>query len=95
MHDALGEDVFKKYAPATNQFSRSFLLSSFECAALGVAANVDAIMNLPAATRPRLIEERVKSMWNQSEFTDNMGSGVTPSRRISRLYPLGVELFKP
>jgi hypothetical protein len=94
LEDSLGEDGLRQWDPKAERFKRSFLISSFEAVAIGVAANVDAIESLPDGGR-EFVSARVKSMWMDDRFLDNMGSGKTPARRLSHLPEFGELHFRP
>lgn len=95
LDECLGEDAFRKFEVSSKRFVRSFLLSSFEATALGVRHNLAALTRMGADDRRSFILRQVQAMWASECFLNNMGSGVTPARRISNLVPFGHQHFAP
>ena len=64
-------------------------MSLYETIALGVAYNIknESLCDVND------IDRRAKSLWSDKRFTDWASSGVTASRRLPRLIPLGREIF--
>jgi hypothetical protein len=90
IESALGEDAFKRFNDKKNRHEGGFLLSLFEVIALGVAYNL-ANGTICSAKE---ISERSKSLWANKGFTSWATSGMTASRRLPHLIPLGRQLFK-
>lgn len=86
---SVGENAFKRYNTKKKRHEGGFLLSQFEIVGLGVAYNVRNGTLINHAQIPR----RVQSIWSNSDYTDWAGSGITASRRLPRLAPLGRNLF--
>ncbi|MGD1943124.1 MAG: hypothetical protein ACFB0G_17655 [Leptolyngbyaceae cyanobacterium] len=85
--DELAEKAFKRYSVAKSKFSGGFLLSQFEVVAYGLAYNLykgNQIENIP---------EKAASIWSDRRYTDWSGSGITATRRLPRILPLGREVF--
>jgi hypothetical protein len=89
LQDTLSDDAFKRYSTKKKRHEGGFLLSLFEVVALGVAYNI-AKGTLVDKTK---IKGLVQSVWQKQEFTQWASSGVTASRRLPRLLPLGRKLF--
>lgn len=87
--ECLGDDAFKRYSIKKGRHEGGFLLSLYEVVALGIAYN---IANDSLCKKAEIVG-RVQSVWNNKTFTDWATSGVTASRRLPRLIPLGRELF--
>jgi Protein of unknown function DUF262 len=90
LNETLEDDAFKRYSTKKGRHEGGFLLSLFEVVALGVAFNL-ASGTLCAKAK---IAERARSVWKDKAFTDWATSGVTASRRLPRLIPLGRTLFR-
>lgn len=90
LNKTLNDDAFKRYSIKKNRHEGGFLLSLYETIALGVAYNIAKDTLCPEAD----IIERARSLWVTTDFTDWATAGVTASRRLPRLVPLGRELFK-
>lgn len=86
--DALGKDSFRKYSG--NKFSGAFSLAAFETAAYGVLVNIADINDNGKFD----LAAKVKDMWSHPIFVRNSGSGVRATSRLSKLLPLGKELFQ-
>lgn len=84
----LGSDSFRRFDQAKDRFLGGFSISAFEVVGLGVGYNYKKLSGV-AATIP----ERVKKVWSNPVFTENSGAGVSASRRIPKIIPLGREIF--
>ncbi len=90
---SIGQNAFRKFNALKGSFGGPFLISAFEAVALGVAFNIDAWL---AEEQPeQKIEELVKGLWGQSDFTDYIGTGVPARDRIQRSVPFGRQYFRP
>lgn len=85
---AAGDDAFARYAAEKGRFMGGFILSAFEVIAFGLGYNTD---NPPTA--PDILE-RTKVLWSNQTYKDWSGSGITATRRLPRLVPLGRDIFK-
>lgn len=92
LNESLGGDVFRKYEPNKARFSGAFLISSYEAVAVGVAHNIKKWLNGRPAS---LIEAQVKKMWEEPEFKDHVGIGISSSARMKHTIPFGRKHFKP
>lgn len=90
LNEVLGDDAFKRFSVKKDRHEGGFLLSLYEVVGLGVAFNI-AKKSLCSKTK---IAERARSVWSNPNFTDWATAGVTATRRLPRLIPLGRELFK-
>jgi hypothetical protein len=89
LNDFFEDEAFKRYSMKKKKHEGGFLLSMFEVVALGVAYNIANNTLCPKGE----IAKRARSVWNTPAFTDWATSGVTASRRLPRLIPLGRKLF--
>ena len=80
-------DAFKRFNPQKNQHQGGFLVSQFEVVALGVGYNFPNLK--PEVEIPAL----VASIWTNADYTEWSRSGITATRRLPRLIPLGRKLF--
>lgn len=87
--ESLGEDAFKRYNTKKKRHEGGFLLSLFEVVALGIAYNVAKGTLVDKGK----IRGLAQSVWEKPDFTQWASSGVTASRRLPRLLPLGRKLF--
>ena len=90
IYSSMGDESFKRYSVQKGRHEGGFLLSLFEVIALGVAYNLDQGTLCPEFE----IKRRAQSLWSNSDFTKWATSGVTATRRLPHLIPLGRELFK-
>jgi hypothetical protein len=81
-------DSFRRYAPNKNKFTSGFTLSIYEVMACGLGYNSK---NLPKAD---VIGSTCRKIWDNAVFKQWSGSGITASRRLPRLIPLGRKYFK-
>lgn len=93
LFDALETDAFRKYDPYKQKFLGGFLISAYEAVALGVAHNISKWKKTKSAAS--VLSERVKTLWEQEEFTDNIGIGVPARERIQHSVPFGRKHFTP
>jgi uncharacterized protein with ParB-like and HNH nuclease domain len=84
----VGTNSFRKFNKEKNKFVGGFVLSPFEVVAFGIGFNES---NPPPDDK---IEKLVKSVWENTIYKQWSGSGITATRRLPRLIPLGRELFK-
>ena len=85
--DELGDRAFKRYNAGKDKFMGGFLLSQYEVVAYGIAFALNEGHNVTD------IREKIASIWNNSDFTNWSGSGMTATRRLPRIIPLGRSLF--
>ena len=88
---ALGEDAFRKYESSGKRFLGAFSISAYEAIAPGVALHVEAWESQPVGS----LADRIKSLWSDTYFKNNSGSGISPRRRTPRLINHSREFFKP
>jgi hypothetical protein len=84
----VSEDSFKRYNAQRSRFSGGFLLSQYEVVSCGIA------WNLANQQRPIDVREKIISIWSDIRYTEWSGSGVTATRRLKRILPLGREIFE-
>lgn len=89
LNETLGEDSFKRYSLKKNRHEGGFLLSLYEAIALGVAYNIE---NNTLCDEGE-IAQRAQNLWRTRAFTDWTSSGITASRRLPRVIPLGRKAF--
>lgn len=89
LESTVGENAFKRYSKTKKRHEGGFLLSQFEVVALGLAYNVR--QNTVAAAQGMV--KKVADIWSDKGYTDWASSGITASRRVPRLIPLGRRLF--
>lgn len=92
IRNALGENAFKKYDGV--KFKGQVMLSSFEIIAVGIANNLDRIVNIEDPVN--FIKEKTKELYNDSEYENNRkvisGRAVT---RFAILTEMGSHYFRP
>jgi hypothetical protein len=90
LNNSTKANSFRKYDPAKDKFIGGFLVSPYEAVALGIGYNYKAVQQSDLK-----VEELVKGIWTNDEFRTWSGSGITASRRLPRIIPLGRKIFKP
>lgn len=90
LEEVMGDDSFKRFSIKKGKHEGGFLLSLFEVIGLGVAYN---IAEGTLCSKDKIVD-RARSIWTNSDFTDWARAGVTATRRLPRLVPLGRDLFK-
>jgi hypothetical protein len=93
LNESLEGDAFRKYDSSRQRFLGPFLISAFETVAMGMAFNVEGWE--AGSNYIKTISDKVKAMWSLTEFTQNIGVGVTAATRMQHTIPLGREYFKP
>ena len=84
---AASKDAFARYSQDRDRFMGGFILSAYEVIAFGLGWNVDS---LPPEES---ILEIIKNLWSNPTYREWSGSGITATRRLPRLVPLGRSLF--
>ena len=88
LSEAAGDDAFARYSGDRDRFMGGFILSAFEVVAFGIAYHAFA----PPSKEEVLA--RIKELWSNTTYKEWSGSGITATRRLPRLVPLGREIFK-
>lgn len=83
-----GQDSFKRYDTNEQKFKGAFLVSAFECIAIGVSKNIDTIIEKNIE-----LDAKIKKMWSISSFTDNVKSGVRGTTRLKNVIEFGMDYF--
>jgi hypothetical protein len=83
----VGADAFKRFNQKKKKYEGGFLLSQYEVVALGLGYNIDHPVSDDA------VANIIRSIWSNTAYTDWAGSGITATRRLPRLIPLGRGLF--
>jgi uncharacterized protein with ParB-like and HNH nuclease domain len=89
LNELFSENVFKRYS--NGQFKGKFLESLFEAVSIGVANNIGEYTNKETK---EILKQKVTNIWNQTEFTSNMGSGTNTKVRVPKIVPFGIKYFK-
>jgi hypothetical protein len=88
LYEAGGPDVFRKWDPAKERFSRGFLNTAFEVIALGLGY-------LIANGLPHRVDilDAVKELWSRGDMSTRFATGLSTETRLSRMIPLGRTLL--
>jgi Protein of unknown function DUF262 len=89
LNETTGDNSFKRYDTEKNRFLGGFLLSAYEVIALGAGYHYK---ELPPAHN---VCDRIKDVWAAKTYKSWSGAGMTATRRLPRLIPLGREIFSP
>ena len=88
----LAGQSFRRFDVNTDTHRGRFLISGFEAIAIGLGYSYEKFAKGEAVPA---IADITRKMWQDPEFTNNSGSGVNASTRMSSVIPLGRKLFKP
>ncbi len=83
-----GSDSFRKYDHRKNKFLGGFLVSAYEAIALGIGYHYENISNIN-------IRDKIKEIWQDSDYTDYLGSGLNAQTRMPKLIDFGRRKFQP
>jgi hypothetical protein len=81
---ALGDRAFRRYDQGSDRFLGGFSVSAFEAITVGVFSSLATWKALPVQDSRELLRQRVKDLWNDSEFRNNSGSGIRASGESRR-----------
>ena len=96
LNNTLSENTFKRYNFERHRFEGKFLLSSYEAIGIGVGSNIDEWnTKIIDDTLIEDVKKRAKSLWSNTIYTKNIGSGSNFNTRIPAIVPLGKEIFRP
>lgn len=87
----IGSDCFRRFDVVSEQFKGPFLISAFEAVAMGVAYNIQFWTQQSQPTDALL--GRIKALWKNKEFTDNIGVGKAGRERVRFTIPVGRSHF--
>jgi len=90
LHASLEDNAFKKYDPNKVRFVGGFSVSGFEAVAFGLGFQFTRNINWSPTYN---LETKVKALWSESQFTNNMGSGISSSSRIPKIVPFARTFF--
>ena len=88
----LGENTFKKYRKTDDRFVGAFLTSAYEVISIGVYTNIDTILEMENPIK--WINEKVKNMYEEGVYIDNLTPGTKVISRYRALSEWGKEYFK-
>ena len=81
LDSAMGENAFKKFDIARNQFNGPFNVSAFELITAGVASNIDKV----EALDDQDLIQKVQTIYEQEEVQSGLARGIKPIRRFKEL----------
>lgn len=93
LEEALQDDSFRKYDRRQNRFKGGFLISAFEVVAIGIAHNAGLVRGVSSTSQ--WAAEKIKGIWQRTDFAAGTGSGIRASQRIPVTIPIGREVFRP
>lgn len=94
LSESLGEDVFKKYYN-DGKFKGAVNLSNFEIIAIGVANNIEEILQLDNPTD--YLKNKIKDLYTDENYLEMQKSKISSQRAVTRFIRLtefGTKYFK-
>lgn len=89
LSSTVSEEAFKRYNKSKTRHEGGFLVSQYEVVALGIGFNI----NQKSLIAEKKIPTVIKNIWSTKEYTDWSASGLTATRRLPHLIPLGRNIF--
>jgi hypothetical protein len=93
LNGVFGSNAFKKWDG--KKFTGSTSLAAFEFISFGISLHITEILKMTPEARRSMIEDRVKSLWQEQRFKDNSKAGVRGTTRLANLLPMAESYFKP
>lgn len=90
INSTVGDAAFKRYKDSKDIFQGKFLLSMFECVAVGIGKNM-SLRDLTFSSE--IVKQKTKDLWRNADFQDKTGSGTNVKSRLPVLIPIGEKLF--
>ena len=90
LNKTLNDCSFRKYYSAKKSFKGGLLESLYETVAIGLSSNINSYTDAETDS----LEKKIIELWEDLEFTTNMGSGTNTKRRVPFMIPFGAEYFK-
>lgn len=90
LYSSTNSRTFKKYDAEKAEFKGGFLESAFEAIMVGMASNLDSYK----ISDKNIIEDKIKNLWSEPVFRDNVGSGTNAKTRIPNIIPFSKTYFK-
>lgn len=87
LNEQIGDKAFKRYKSEKDKFLGGFLVSQYELVSTGIAYNLNNGIQI------KDLRDKIASIWKNNEYTQWSGAGVTASRRLPKLIPLGRKVF--
>ncbi|MDE0448410.1 MAG: DUF262 domain-containing protein [Spirochaetaceae bacterium] len=79
-----GDDIFRRYDRTKKRHLGGFLISAFEVFAIGLGSRINST---DASLDSTQLKKVVRNTWSDPDFIDNVGSGISASRRIPVVIP--------
>lgn len=91
LFEAAGTDALRRYDPAQKKFTGKVGQVALESVAIGVARNLNKILQKP--NPPKYVLERIRAFWTQPEVSEFSKAGVSGSKRLQSTLPFGAKFF--
>jgi hypothetical protein len=89
LREALGVEAFRRFNATKELFEGKFLISVFEVLALGLG-----YYQPDAKVSAKFVKQVATRIWENPEFTANIGAGVRANSRVQKTIPLGRREFR-
>lgn len=86
LNQSLGEDVFKAYYPKEDRFKGALTVSAFEIIAIGVAENLQFILELDNPTE--YIKHKVKDLYSDEVYIKLKNGKISSQKAVTRFTTL-------
>ena len=93
LNSAAGKDALRRYDKKGKKFVGAVGQVALEAVAVGVARNIDDILQLK--NPPQFVLENLKAFWSEEEVKQFSASGVSGTRRLSETIAYGEGYFSP
>jgi len=89
LNDAFGKDAFRRFT--NGRPGGRVILVAFECIAIGIARNIEAIM--ARDDRIEWVRGRIRQLWESPGLAGFFAAGLRGTVRIQRTIPFGTQWF--
>lgn len=89
LDDTFGGNALRRLIDG--QPSGRVTLAAFECLAVGIAINIDSILD--KENPGTFVKQRIEAFWNANELDQFFSPGLRGTYRIQRTIPFGAEWF--
>lgn len=89
LNQVIGENAFKRYKKEFDKFSGAVLTSAFQVITIGLAKNLEHLVDLDNS----IVLQKIKDIYESDEFEKMLSQGVQPIERFINLSKFGEDFF--